>query len=110
MTSMRKNVRRRFLSELWRGVHVAWPILSAVLVLELALGGMVGVIERWAPGETIYYTFITGLTIGYGDMVPREAWARVLAVAIGFCGILMTALIAAIAVHAMQAALSDRSD
>jgi hypothetical protein len=108
--SVRKKVWRRFLAELWRGGRLAWPILSAVLILELGLGLVVGLLEDWAMGDTLYFTFITGLTIGYGDVVPRQGVSRALAVAIGFCGILMTALVAAIAVHAMQAALSDRSD
>jgi voltage-gated potassium channel len=106
--SERRKLWRRFLAELWRGVRVAWPILSAVLLLELALGLLVGFVEGWPIGDTLYFTFVTGLTIGYGDVVPRHGLARALAVAIGFCGILMTALVAAIAVHAMQAALAER--
>ncbi len=107
--SLRRRIRRRFLAALWRGVGIAWPILSAVVLLELALGLLVGFIEGWPIGDTLYFTFVTGLTIGYGDVVPRHGLARALAVAIGFCGILMTALVAAIAVHAMQAALAERS-
>ena len=31
-------------------------------------------------GDAVYFTFVTGLTIGYGDIVPRQALARVLVV------------------------------
>jgi Ion channel len=34
----------------------------------------------WPVGDAVYFTFITGLTIGYGDIVPRQAVARALAV------------------------------
>ena len=38
-------------------------------------------------GDAAYFTFVTGLTIGYGDLVPVRMLARVIAVAIGSCGI-----------------------
>ena len=58
-------------------------------------------------GEAVYFSFITGLTIGYGDIVPRQAFTRALAVVIGFGGILLTGLVAGIAVNAMRATLTD---
>ena len=62
----------------------------------------------WSVGDTIYFTFVTGLTIGYGDIVPRQALGRALAIVIGFSGLFLTGLTAGIAVHAMRAALADR--
>ena len=50
----------------------------------------------------------TFITIGYGDLAPRTLLTRVLAVAIGFCGVLLTALVAAVAVKALTAAHGDR--
>ena len=43
----------------------------------------------------------SGLTIGYGDFAPKFLLTRVLAIAIGMCGVLLTALVAAIAVKAL---------
>ena len=86
---------------------MAWPVLSAVLAIQLALGFLTGLVEGWSLGDAVYFTFITGLTIGYGDLVPRQAMARALAIGIGFFGLFVTALIAAIAVHAMRSALTD---
>jgi hypothetical protein len=81
--------------------------LSAVLAIQLALGFLTGLVEGWSLGDAVYFTFITGLTIGYGDLVPRQALTRALAIGIGFFGLFVTALIAAIAVHAMRSALTD---
>jgi voltage-gated potassium channel len=97
--------RRAFVAELGRGLRFAWPVLSAILLLQLALGMLAGFIERWSIGDTVYFTFITGLTIGYGDLVPRHWAARLLAVVIGLSWTLITGLIVAIAVRAMQATL-----
>jgi hypothetical protein len=58
-------------------------------------------------GEAVYFSFVTGLTIGYGDIVPRQTLTRALAIVIGFGGILLTGLVAGIAVSAMRATLTD---
>src|SRR5215471_4993905 len=102
------SVWRRFLVALGRGLYVTWPVLSGILVIEVVLGLLIGVIEGWSVGDAVYFSFVTGLTIGYGDIVPRHALTRALAVVIGFGGILLTGLVAGIAVHAMRTALSDR--
>jgi uncharacterized membrane protein YuzA (DUF378 family) len=50
---------------------------------------------------------VSGLTIGYGDLAPKTLLTRVLAILIGVCGVLVTALLAAIAVKALTAATED---
>ena len=101
-----KGVRRRFLVALARGLYLTWPVLSVILVIEVALGLLIGLIEGWSVGDAVYFAFVTGLTIGYGDIVPRHALTRALAMVIGFGGILLTGLVAAIAVNAMRATLT----
>jgi hypothetical protein len=86
------------------GLGIIWPVLSALLLLKALLGSIVGLIEGWGIWQGIYFAFITGLTIGYGDLAPRHAMTRLLAVAIGFLGILLTGLVAALAVKAFQVA------
>ena len=102
-----KTMRRRFFVALRHATHVTWPVLSAILGIQLALGLLIGFVEGWSLGDSVYFTFITGLTIGYGDLVPRQTLTRALAIGIGFSGLFVTGLIAAIAVHAMRSALTD---
>jgi Ion channel len=101
-----KTVRRRFFLALGRAIHLTWPVLSTILAVQVALGLLIGFVEGWSVGDAMYFTFITGLTIGYGDIVPRQALARALAIGIGVSGLFLTGVIAAIAVHAMRTALS----
>ena len=103
-----RMLRRNFLSGLSRGLRVVWPILSGLLGLIVALGLVVGLREGWSIQESIYFAFVTGLTIGYGDLAPKFLLTRVLAVVIGLCGVLLTALMAAIAVKALTEATEDR--
>lgn len=81
---------------------MVWPILSVLLALMITMGIVVGLREGWSLHESIYFSFVTGLTIGYGDLAPKSLMTRALAIAIGLCGALMMALIAAIAVKALD--------
>src|SRR6266436_2068098 len=102
-----KTVRRRFFVALGHAIHVTWPVLSAILAMQVALGLPIGFVEGWSVGDAIYFTFVTGLTIGYGDMVPRQALGRVLAIGVGLSGLFLTGLITGIAVYALHTALID---
>lgn len=102
-----RTLRRNFLTGLLTGLRVVWPILSALLVLIIALGLIIGLIEGWSVHESIYFAFVSGLTIGYGDLAPKSPLTRALAIFIGVCGVLLTALVAAIAVKALTAATDE---
>jgi len=99
-----RALRRRFLAGLLSGLRVVWPVLSVLLAAIVGLGLVVGLREGWSVQESIYFAFVSGLTIGYGDLAPKLLLSRVLAVAIGVCGVLLTALLAAVAVKALTAA------
>ena len=103
-----RTLRRNFAAGLLAGLQVVWPILSVLLVLIIALGLIVGLLEGWSIQESIYFAFVTGLTIGYGDLAPKLLLTRTLAIGIGLCGVLVTALVAAIAVKALTATTDDR--
>jgi Ion channel len=107
---MSNLLRRRFLAELWTGLGVVWPILSFLLSVMAALGVAVALVEGWPLGDGLYFAFVSGLTIGYGDLVPKAPLARVLAVSLGLTGILLAGLVAAVGVHAFQAALAGTRD
>ena len=103
-----RMLRRYFAAGLLTGLRVVWPILSVLLGLIVALGLVIGRIEVWSVHESIYFAFVSGLTIGYGDLAPKSLLTRLLAILIGICGVLLTALVAAIAVKALTYATDDR--
>jgi hypothetical protein len=73
----------------------------------VVLGIAIGYIEGWQIRDALYFTFVTGLTIGYGDLTPRHIVSRCLAVVIGFSGIVLTGLVAAVSVRALDATARD---
>jgi hypothetical protein len=87
------------------GLGVVWPILSFLLTLMVLLGIAISLLEAWPLVDGIYFAFVSGLTIGYGDLVPKTHLSRALAICIGFIGILLTGLVAAVGVNALTAAL-----
>ena len=107
MTKDARTMRQRFVAGFFAGLRVVWPILSGLIGVMIALGLVVGLRERWSIQESIYFAFVSGLTIGYGDLAPKTLLARSLAILIGVCGVLFTALLAALAVKALAAASDD---
>lgn len=95
------ELRRRFLLAFWWELKIVWPILSALVAIQLALGLLVGYREGWSINDAAYFTFVTGLTIGYGDLVPAHFGTRLIAVMIELIGILLTGLVAAVGVRAL---------
>ena len=59
-------------------------------------------VEKLPIGDALYFAFITGLTIGYGDIVVKTPVGRILAVLIGFIGVLFSGLVIAVAVRALR--------
>jgi Ion channel len=102
-----RTMRRDFAVGLLVGLRVVWPVLSALLGIIVALGVVIGLIEGWSVHESIYFAFVSGLTIGYGDLAPKTLLTRLLAILIGVCGVLLTALLAAVAVKALTAVRGD---
>ena len=97
-----RQIRHIFFRELFQLFRVVWPIISCVLFAMIGPGLLIGHIEGWSIDEALYFTFVTGLTIGYGDLTPRHVVSRLLAVMIGFAGILLTGLVVALSVEALR--------
>jgi Ion channel len=104
------EIRTQFLVAFWREFLIVWPVVSGLFALQLLLGFLIGRLEAWRIGDAIYFTFVTGLTVGYGDLVPVRIVSRGLSVVIALIGILLTAMMAAVAVRALQEATKSDGD
>ena len=103
----KKLVRRSFLKQMIFALGHVWPVLSVLTLLIAVVGAFIAHIEGWRLTSGIYFGFVTALTIGYGDLVPKLGISRALAVMLGFVGILMTGLFASVGVFAMQRAVEQ---
>ncbi|MEK1902479.1 potassium channel family protein [Rhizobium sp. 1399] len=96
-------MRRLFFVALARQLRVIWPILSGIVSVMIVSGLIIWRIENWRIDEAVYFTFVTGLTIGYGDFTPKHVSSRILSLVIGFAGIVLTGIVAAVTVKALNA-------
>ncbi len=89
---------------LYHFAEVTWHVRTVILAL-LALivigAAVIAAVEDMPIGDALYFAFITGLTVGFGDLVPHTGIGRVVAVLIGVVGMLFTGLVVAAAVHAV---------
>jgi hypothetical protein len=91
-------------------VVAAWHVKAVILALiALVVAGAVVVthFEKMPFADTLYFAFVTGLTIGYGDIVVKTPIGRLVALLIGFVGILFTGLMVAILVYAVRESLEE---
>lgn len=73
------------------------------LLLILLLGSvLIWHFEDLSFGNAIYFTMITGLTIGYGDITPETPMGKLISICIGLIGMLLMGLTIAIATRALN--------
>ena len=103
--------------DFWHFVHHAFELLRFVrgalygLLLVLLLCSVLLVVaEGMAFGEALYLTAITALTIGYGDITPTTTGGRIVAVVIGFVGVIWVGINVAIANRALAQGFKGRHD
>ena len=93
-----------FLRFFLQGLYFTAPLLLIFFFIILLIGQIVGRYEEWSKFDAFYWSFITAITVGYGDFHPRKKLSKGLAVLTAFVGIVFTGLIVAVALHAVQTA------
>ena len=84
--------------------RIIWHFRSLNLTLFALIvinGWAISYVEKMPLGDAMFFAFITGLTIGYGDIVVKAPVGRILAVLIGFIGVLFSGLVVAAALRAV---------
>ena len=85
-------------------LHAVFLSLIALIVISAAV---IAPIEKLPFGEALYFSFITGLTIGYGDIVVKTPFGRIMAVLLGLIGIIFTGMMFAAAIRAVGESMRD---
>jgi voltage-gated potassium channel len=92
-------------------VEILHFVRGVLLVLLAALGGcaaLLVVVEDQTIGSALYFTLITAMTVGYGDIVPTTAFGRIISVVIAMIGVVYVGLVVAIATRAVAQAVEEK--
>jgi len=92
------------------GLMSAAPLLLFFVVIITVIGQVAGRKEGWTRLDSLYWSFITATTVGYGDFRPSQKLTKLLAIFIAFCGLIFTGIIVALAIHAATEAFKENSD
>jgi voltage-gated potassium channel len=95
-----------FLRQFFVGLWLTFPMLLSLALGIFLLGIIAGRSEGWSSFDSLYWSFITATTVGYGDIRPVKRSSRTIAIVIAFLGLTMTGILIAVAVHAATGALS----
>jgi hypothetical protein len=97
----------RFMNYFFVAVWHVKAVILALIGSVVAGAAAVTLVEKMPFADTLYFAFVTGLTIGYGDIVVKTPFGRFVAILIGFIGILLTGLMVAILVYAVRESIEE---
>ena len=84
-------------------------VLIALLALVIIGALIVALIEGIGIGNSLYLSFITAFTIGYGDIAPVTFAGRVSSIILGLVGIMFTGLVVAISISALANTIEEEN-
>lgn len=99
------NKRLLLFAEFFRAfLRYTFYVQEVIMTLLLLL--LVGAILIWryesiSFGNAIYFTLITGLSVGYGDITPETTVGKLISICIGIIGVFVVGLSVAIATRAL---------
>ena len=86
------------------------PIWGAIVILISLIGLLIAQFEEGlSVSEALYFAWVTGTTVGYGDLVPTLGITRVLAILIAILGIVLTGIIVTMAIEAAKIVVENNT-
>ena len=96
-----------FSYQFFRAIWHVRAVILALIALVVVGAAAVTLVEKMPFADALYFAFVTGLTIGYGDIVMHTPVGRLIALLIGLIGILFTGLMVAVLVHAIRESMKE---
>ena len=84
------------------------PIWGGIAILISLIGFLIGQLEEeLSTSAALYFAWVTGTTVGYGDLVPTMGITRFLAIIVAIMGIMLTGIIVATAIEAAKIVIEN---
>jgi Na+-translocating ferredoxin:NAD+ oxidoreductase RnfE subunit len=97
----------RFHKVYWMTIWHIRSLLLVFLAMIAVNAAVIAHVEKMSFANALYFAFVTGLTLGYGDIVVITVAGRVFAILTGFVGMLFSGLTIAVAVYALRKSVND---
>jgi ABC-type Na+ efflux pump permease subunit len=101
------SILASFANHFFRAIWHVRSVVMGLIALVVVGAAAVTLVEKIPFADALYFAFVTGLTIGYGDIVMHTPVGRLIALLIGFIGILFTGLTVAVLVHAVRESMKE---
>jgi len=82
--------------------------LIALLALMAMGAGLISIAEGMNYWKALYLTLITGLTVGYGDVVPTTVLGRIVTVLVTLIGLVFFSIVIAAANRAVVKTVEEQ--
>jgi hypothetical protein len=77
-------------------------VLLVLIVALLICAVIVAQVENKGFGDALYLTLITGLSVGYGDIVPETITGRITSIVAAVIGVVYVGIVVAVATRALS--------
>lgn len=88
-------------------LSIVYELVTVFLLIGLVIflcGILIARFDNLSLSEAVYFAFITALTVGFGDVVPKSTAARFITIVLAFIGLTLVGVLVGVAVHAIQIA------
>ena len=99
-----------FIAFFLQAIYLLFPLLLFFILVIVLLGQIVGRIEGWSKFDSFYWSFITAITVGYGDIRPLKKSSKAISIAVALVGIMFTGVIVALTVTTATEAFKKHFD
>lgn len=100
----------QFIKYFYYGLGLAAPLLIFLAMLIVVMGQVVGQRESWSRFDSLYWSFITATTVGYGDIRPLQKLSKSISILIALTGMIFTGIIVALAINAASISFTGASE
>ena len=86
----------------------AIQVLIALLVTVVILGAVMSIVEKIDFWNAQYLSFVTALTIGYGDLTPHTPFGKVISIMLAIIGMVFMGIMIAAAIKSLEKVSLER--